>query len=97
MSLDIFFKTKKGEYMPTFIKMDIEAPRYQRAGWGQRNYWEAMPKLVICVYHKLEDLWEVPNKISEAQTGKGYDYHVRHQGSFYDTVLFASPINKGTC
>ena len=91
-SLDIFFKTRGGGGLPSIIKMDIEGSEVAALSGARKIIGEAMPKLAICVYHKLEDLWEVPNKISEAQTGKGYDYHLRHQGSFYDTLLFASPI-----
>jgi FkbM family methyltransferase len=89
-SLDIFFKTKGGS-LPSIIKMDIEGSEVAALGGAREIIGEAMPKLAICVYHKLEDLWEVPNKIHEAQTEKCYDYYLRHQGSFYDTVIFASP------
>ena len=89
-SLDIFFKTK-GRGLPSIIKMDIEGSEVAALEGAKEIIGGVMPKLAICVYHKLEDLWEVPNKIHEAQTGTGYDYYLRHQGSFYDTVLFASP------
>lgn len=44
----------------TFIKMDIEGSEQAALIGGQRMIQEYKPKLAICIYHKLEDLWEIP-------------------------------------
>lgn len=49
----------------TFIKMDIEGAE-QKAILGAKNIIQRdKPKLAICVYHKEEDLWEIPIMIKK--------------------------------
>ncbi|MCM1182642.1 MAG: FkbM family methyltransferase [Roseburia sp.] len=72
----------------TFIKMDIEGAEYQ-ALLGAKNMIAAYkPKLAICVYHKPEDIWELPLLIYEMNSD--YKFFLRHY-SFADneTVLYA--------
>lgn len=72
----------------TFIKMDVEGSEYQ-ALLGARNMIEKhRPKLAICIYHKMEDIWELPWLIHELHSG--YKFYLRHY-SFGDveTVLYA--------
>ena len=89
-SLDIFF-AKPGRKTPTFIKMDIEGAEIDALAGAKNTIAAHMPKLAICAYHKLEHLWEVPISIYEKQSGKGYSYYLRHQGSIWETVCFAAP------
>ncbi len=72
----------------TFIKMDIEGAEYQ-AILGARNIISKYkPKLAICVYHKLEDIWELPWLLHEIQPG--YTFFLRHYSfSDVETVLYA--------
>lgn len=72
----------------TFIKMDIEGSEYQ-ALLGARNIISTYkPKLAICIYHKPEDIWELPGLIQKIHPG--YTFFLRHY-SFADneTVLYA--------
>ena len=79
--------------IPTIIKMDIEGFE-ENAIYGAINVIKKYkPILLISVYHKQRDLWEIPlliNKISE-----GYKFYLRHHtGDCWDTVLYAIPSNR---
>ncbi|HPE80842.1 MAG TPA: hypothetical protein PKZ35_12640 [Gammaproteobacteria bacterium] len=51
---------------------------------------DAQPLLAICVYHKPEDLWELPLLISEINPN--YDMHLRvHSHMGLSTVLYCVP------
>lgn len=72
----------------TFIKMDVEGAEY-KALLGARNVIEKYkPKLAICMYHKPEDIWELPWLI--LRLNPEYKFYLRHY-SFADveTVLYA--------
>ena len=46
------------------------------------------PKLAICIYHRLQDLWEIPMYIKSLVPE--YKFYVRHHTtSIGDTVLYA--------
>lgn len=72
----------------TFIKMDIEGAEYQGILGARNMIAKYKPKLAICVYHKPEDIWELPQLIHEIRSD--YVFYLRHY-SFGDveTVLYA--------
>lgn len=74
----------------TFIKMDIEGAEL-RALHGCRNtIVEHRPKLAICVYHKPEDIIEIPFYIHEI--APEYKFYLRHHSKGRsETVLYAVP------
>lgn len=47
---------------PTFIKMDIEGSEQEALKGCKRILKELKPKLALCVYHKPEDLFEIPGQ-----------------------------------
>lgn len=72
----------------TFIKMDIEGAELEAlkgaAGTIQKN----KPKLAICVYHKPEDILDIPAYILELNAG--YRLYLRHYSyTAMETVLYA--------
>lgn len=73
---------------PTYIKMDIEGAE-QEALKGCRKIIQAYkPKLAICIYHKPEDLYEIPAMIKEINPE--YKLYVRqYTNAWFDTVLYA--------
>ena len=74
----------------TFLKMDIEGAEV-RALLGAQGIIESQsPRLAVSVYHKTEDIWEIPKLILEFCST--YDFYLRHYSFHgYDTVLYAIP------
>lgn len=56
--LDDWFTENNVE--PTFIKMDIEGAEVGALKGAAEMIKRRKPKLAICLYHKLTDMWEVP-------------------------------------
>jgi len=71
----------------TYIKLDIEGFEKQ-ALLGARNVIKKYkPKLAICSYHKIEDLWEVPLMIRKMNNK--YKIHFRHYSNFlFETICY---------
>ncbi|MEZ5585493.1 MAG: FkbM family methyltransferase [Sedimenticolaceae bacterium] len=86
VSLDDMF----GAAAPNFIKMDIEGAEREAILGARRLIADAQPLLAICVYHKPEDLWDLPLLISEINPN--YDMHLRvHSHMGLSTVLYCVP------
>lgn len=77
----------------SFIKLDIEGSELQALQGARQLICKNRPVLAICVYHKIEDLVEIPRYIHSLQPG--YRYYLRHHGSLiYDTVFYAIPEER---
>lgn len=73
---------------PTYIKMDIEGAEQEALKGCKRIIQDYKPKLAICIYHKPEDLFEIPIMIKEMNPA--YKLYVRqYADAWYDTVLYA--------
>lgn len=72
----------------TFIKMDIEGAEYAALCGGKKTIRSQRPKLAICVYHKPEDIIDIPQLLLEYQPD--YRFYLRHYCIFdNETVLYA--------
>lgn len=72
----------------TFIKMDIEGSEYNALLGCKRIISEQKPKLAICVYHKPEDIIEIPELI--LSLNNEYRFYIRHYSTIWgETVLYA--------
>lgn len=72
----------------TFLKMDIEGAELAALRGAERIIWEQRPKLAVCVYHKPEDMWEIPRLI--LQYHPDYRLYLRHYSLCdLETVLYA--------
>ena len=72
----------------TFIKMDIEGAELSALRGAERIIREQRPKLAISIYHKPEDMWEIPSLI--LQYNPSYKLYMRHHTIVNaDTVLYA--------
>ncbi|MCM3906134.1 MAG: FkbM family methyltransferase [Pyrinomonadaceae bacterium] len=71
-----------------FIKMDIEGAELESLRGAENTIRQFRPKLAISVYHKLNDLWEIPQYIDSL--GLGYRFALRHFTIHAEeTLLFA--------
>ncbi|MBQ7477988.1 MAG: FkbM family methyltransferase [Selenomonadaceae bacterium] len=77
----------KGERI-TFVKMDIEGAEQAALHGGANVFRKQHPKLAICVYHRMEDLWKIPNHIREISGD--YRIYLRHHAEFWvsETVCY---------
>uniref|UniRef100_UPI0040562AED FkbM family methyltransferase n=1 Tax=Acetatifactor sp. TaxID=1872090 RepID=UPI0040562AED len=76
------------KYVPTYIKMDIEGAEKEALLGSKEIIREYKPKLAICIYHKPEDLYELPLLMKELNPE--YHFIVRHYSNdWYDTVCYA--------
>ena len=72
----------------TFIKMDIEGSEIPALRGAKEIIETQKPKLAICVYHKPEDIWEIPELILGYVPE--YRLYLRHYSITYtETVLYA--------
>lgn len=72
----------------TFIKMDIEGSELEALKGSREIIKRCRPKLAICVYHKKEDMVEIPTLIKELVPE--YKLYVRHYSNDAgETVLYA--------
>lgn len=72
----------------TFIKMDVEGAELNALKGAEQTILKYRPKLAICVYHKPEDIWEIPTYILSLH--KSYKLYLRRYGcNGTETVLYA--------
>lgn len=77
----------------SFIKMDIEGAELQALQGGCKIISKYSPKLAICVYHKLEDIFTIPQFL--LQFSENYTFYLRHYSYVSnETVLYAIPKKK---
>lgn len=82
-SLDTILKDKE----ISLVKMDIEGYELEALRGAERILIEQKPKMAICLYHKLEDLWEIPQYIK--MLNPNYKMYIRHHSPVaWDSVLY---------
>ncbi|WP_019552563.1 FkbM family methyltransferase [Propionispira raffinosivorans] len=83
-SLDECLKDEK----ITFIKFDIEGSELKALEGAEQIIRGMKPKLAICMYHKKEDLWEIPAIL--LKYNPEYKFYMRHYSlNNAETVLYA--------
>lgn len=74
----------------SFIKMDIEGAEINALRGAEKIIRAYKPKLAVCVYHKKEDIWEIPRLILSYVPE--YKMYLRHYSIAKDeTVLYCIP------
>ncbi len=81
---------------PNYIKLDIEGAEMAALRGAQRLIEENRPNMAICLYHRPEDLWEIPLWI--ATRWPAYSLYLRLHGPMgLSTVLYCINRENGTC
>ncbi|MCL2575616.1 MAG: FkbM family methyltransferase [Defluviitaleaceae bacterium] len=86
-SLDVYFKDKDIKDLPTFIKLDVEGAEREALLGASEIIKKCKPKLAICAYHKIEDIYELAQTILSIRD----DYKlglVQHPSWHSETVLY---------
>ena len=72
----------------TFIKLDVEGAELKALQGAEKIILRDKPKLAISVYHKMEDMWEIPYYIKNLVPE--YKLYIRHYSNCnWETVLYA--------
>lgn len=74
------------------IKLDIEGSELSALKGAVQTIREFRPRLQVCIYHKREDVFEIPLFIHEVFKEIGYQFYVgHHYYGPWETVLYAEP------
>ncbi|MCH5250058.1 MAG: FkbM family methyltransferase [Lachnospiraceae bacterium] len=72
----------------TFLKLDIEGAEYKALLGARKIIKRDSPRLAICVYHKPEDIWELPELLLDINPN--YKFYFRHYSiATHETILYA--------
>lgn len=78
-----------------FIKMDVEGSESAALCGAIETITKFHPKMAICLYHKPNDLFELPFQISKIYPK--YDFYLKHNHfGPSETVLFCNPRSSRT-
>ena len=75
----------------TFIKMDIEGFEISALLGAKEHIRRDCPKLAICTYHIVSDLWEIPMLIHAINPNYTFYFRHYHEDQNWETVLYAIP------
>ena len=78
---------------PTYIKFDVEGAEHDALVGGSETISANMPVLAVCLYHRPEDLWDLPLLVQSLRPD--YRLHVRrYSDERWETVLYAVPPDR---
>ena len=73
-----------------FIKLDIEGAEQDAIDGAKETIKKYKPILAICVYHKAEDWYKIPQKVLESESE--YKIYLRHyMEGIFETVMYFIP------
>ena len=93
-TLDAITETLFTQKIPgrLFVKMDIEGSELDALKGARQLIRSYTPILAVCVYHREEDLIEIPKLIDETAGKNSYDYHLGFHGlDLAELVFYAIP------
>lgn len=74
----------------TFVKMDIEGSELKALQGMEKVIKRCKPKLAICIYHKFEDLWELPLYIKKLVPE--YRLYIRNYTTYLDEIVLYAVV-----
>ena len=84
--LDDFFA--EHNIKPTFLKFDIEGAEYGALKGCRKTITELKPKLTVCLYHQISDMWKLPLLIHEMVPE--YRFYCRKNNVHNEFILYAT-------
>ncbi len=73
-----------------FIKLDIEGAEQDAIDGARETIQKQRPILAICIYHKAEDWYKIPQKVLEID--KNYQIYLRHyMEGIFESVMYFIP------
>ena len=81
------------EFMPTYLKMDIEGAELDALKGAQKTIHRLSPALAVCTYHHYDDLWRIPAYIHSISNE--YSIFLRpHEIEGWQLVCYAIPKKR---
>jgi FkbM family methyltransferase len=81
------------QFKPTYIKMDIEGWEPFALAGGMELIKSEMPVLAVCLYHRAEHLWQIPNFLHSIAPGYSL-YLRRYAEDCWEQVCYAVPPSR---
>jgi len=76
-----------------YIKLDIEGAEQEAIDGAKETIQKYKPILAICVYHKAEDWYKIPQKVLEIESN--YSVYLRHyMEGIFETVMYFIPQDE---
>jgi FkbM family methyltransferase len=79
---------RENSVKPDFIKMDVEGAEVEALKGARRVISSMKPRLAICLYHRLSDMWEIPALLKEMVPE--YRFWCRKSAPMVEFALYAS-------
>jgi FkbM family methyltransferase len=89
VALDSFFAGVPEDKLPTFIKYDLEGAEKEALLGAAGIIGRKRPKLAVSVYHKPEDIYELPRLIWEMHPYCRFTLRHYTSGGMTETVMYA--------
>lgn len=78
---------------PTYIKMDVEGCEPQALAGAAHLLQKKTPVLAICLYHRAEHLWQIPNLIHSIEPSYSL-FLRRYAEDCWEQVCYAVPAHR---
>ena len=77
-------------FKPNLVKLDIEGAEYEGLLGAKQIIQKNLPGLAICLYHRPQDMWQIPLLIKSWDLG--YRLFMRvHKNNGFDLVMYGIP------
>lgn len=88
ISIDDYVEREKLEKVD-FIKMDIEGAELKGLIGAKKTIEKYKPKLAICIYHKISDIYEIPSIILKINSNYKFYFNIFNYNHGWEAILYA--------